>query len=232
METLLFWTLPVILALVGIKGGMMVAWRLCFSSVTALYLGVWIAPAWWGLLDFLPPEAVPYRNAFAVLFSVAALFGILYKSATAITPSSHDETFVFPKPAERILNVFFRFVFGIAVSTLIFVLCCATPVKVLIRNDGEGMEARASGALLRITSIADKMTLSTPETPREEMLKNMGLWYVPPPPPPPEETKDKKAAPGRGKAPAAAPETTTTSIPSSGRVPPIKLPSVVTNGRR
>ena len=76
-----------------------------------------------------PPEAVSYRNALAVLFSVAALFGILYKSATAIAPASHDELFVFPKPAERILNVLFRLVFGIAVSTLIFVLCCATPVN-------------------------------------------------------------------------------------------------------
>ena len=199
MEILLFWALPVIVVLVGLKGQLMVAWRLCFASLIAVYVGVWAAPAWWGLLDFLPPEAVPYRNAFAVLVSAAALFVILYKSATAIAPASHDEIFVFPKPAERVLNVLFRLVFGIAVSTLLFVLCCATPLKMMIRNDGEGMQALGGAALLRISALGDKMTFGTPETPREEILKNLELWYTPPPPP--EDPKDKKAAPGKAPVP-------------------------------
>ena len=193
METLLFWALPVIMVLAGFKGGMMGAWRLFFASMTALYVGVWIAPAWWGLLDFLPAEAVPYRNAAAVLAGVAALFAILYKSATAITPASRDETFVFPRPLERILNVVFRFGFGAALSTLVFVLCCSTPLRMLIRNHGDGMQILADSALLRISSAADKITFSKPSEPRGELLKKMNLWYVHQPE---EKSEDRKDAPG------------------------------------
>ena len=213
METLLFWALPVILVLSGLKGKLMVAWRLCFASMVAVYIGVWGAPAWWGLLDFLPSEVVPYRNALAMLVSVAALFAILYKSATAIAPASHDEIFVFPKAAERVLNVFFRFVFGIAVSTLLFVFCSATPLKMMIRNNGEGMQARGGAALLRLTAFGDRITFCTPESPRKEMLDKLDLWYVPPPPPP--DPKDKKKFPGRSPDQLKMPTATTTNAPNA-----------------
>lgn len=189
METLLFWSVPAIVMLIGLKGEMMSAWRLCFASTFALYVGVWIAPAWWGLLDFLPDEMVPYRNALAISVTVAALFLGLYKAATAIAPASHDGTFGFPPALKRILNVLFRFVFGVALSTFIFVLCCATPIKMMVRNNGEKMQIRANDALLRFTFLADKITAAVPQTAREEMLKTSKLWYEPPPP------EDKTEAP-------------------------------------
>ena len=205
METLLFWSLPVIVMLIGLKGEMMTAWRWCFASTAALYVGVWGAPAWWGLLDFLPDGMVAYRNALAILVTAAAVFLILYKTSTAISPTSHDETYTFPKPAERILNALFRLVTGFALSTLIFVLCCTTPLKMLVRG-GEKMQSRTDAALLKFTLIADRLTFSSAKTPREKMLKTLKLWYEPP-------KEDKAEAPKTAtprlaepsKTPAAAP---------------------------
>ena len=180
METLLFWTLPVIAALIGLKSRMMMGWRLFSASIVALYIGVWVAPMWWGLLDFFPTAIVPYRNAIAILLSVTALFAVLYKASAAIAPRSHDELFVFPKLPEMVLNVLFHFGFGFALSAFIFVLCCAAPLKLLIRNNGEGMQAKAGSALLKITAVGDKLTMSTPkETTREEIVASLKLWYEP-----------------------------------------------------
>ena len=180
METLLFWALPIITALVGLKCRMMTGWRLFLSSMLALYVGVWCAPMWWGLLDFLPAALVPYRNAVAISISVIALFAVLYKTSTAIAPTSHDETYVFPPLPEKILNVVFHFGFGCALSTFLFVLCCATPLKMAIRNNGEGMQKKAGSALLNITAVADKLTMSTPkETTRAAMIDALELWYEP-----------------------------------------------------
>lgn len=199
METLLFWALPITAALVGLKSRMMTGWRLFLSSMIALYVGVWCAPAWWGLLDFLPAELVPYRKALAISVSAVALFVILYKTSTALAPASHNETYVFPKLPEMFLNVCFHFGFGLALSTFAFVLCCATPVKMSIRNNGEGMRQKASSALLRITAVADKLTMSTPkETPRAAMIDSLELWYEPS-----NEGGEDKAGEDGASAPAA-----------------------------
>ena len=199
METLLFWAVPIIVVLISTKSSLMNAWRLCFASTVSLYVGVWIAPAWWGLLDFLPTVLVPYRNMMALLISVAAIFAALYQCATAITPTSRDDTFVFPKPTEQIFNVLFRFVFGVALSTFLFVLCCATPLKLLIRDEGSGMQEQAYSALLKISLFADKITANTPETPREETLENSELWYIPPQ----SDDTEQKTAPEENSSPTA-----------------------------
>ena len=201
METLLFWTLPVVAALIGLKGRMMMGWRLFSASIVALYIGVWGAPMWWGLLDFFPSEIVPYRNAIAILISVTALFAILFKAAAAIAPLSHDELFMFPQLPKAVLNVLFHFGFGVALSALLFVLCCAAPVKLLIRNDGAGMQAKAGSALLKITAVGDKLTMSTPkETTREEIIASLKLWYEPPQ----KERGGEKDKKGAADAPADA----------------------------
>ena len=197
METLLFWALPVIVALAGLKGNLMPAWRLCFASVVAVYVGVWAAPAWWGLLDFLPPEAEPYRNGAATAAGVVALFAALYFGAKAIAMCD-DEAFVFPAIPERLLNALCRFGFGVCLSTFLMLLCEITPLRMFTRNDGAGFEARAEAAMLAVTRAGDALTRTQPSQPREEALA--GFRYVPPEPPD-EEAGDEK---GKKPEPSAA----------------------------
>jgi len=209
METLIFWALPVLLTLIGLKKPLVTGWKLLLSAATALYLGLWLAPAWWGLLDFFPAEAEPYRKGVAVALGCVALFILLYQIARAQLQGGDDDAFVFPVVPERILNALCRFGFGICVSAFLMTLCCATPLRMATRNDGGGFEDKATSALLRITGIADSLTHCLPTVPRAEALKE--FWYVPPKP---EEKKDsapkqeesaKNSVPGTGSTTSAIP---------------------------
>ena len=197
METLLFWTLPVLAALIGLKGRLIVGWRLFFAAATALYAGFWLAPKWWNLLDFLPPEAEPYRNGAATAAGVVALFAALYFGAKAIAMCD-DEAFVFPAIPERLLNALCRFGFGVCLSTFLMLLCEITPLRMFTRNDGAGFEARAEAAMLAVTRAGDALTRTRPVQSREEALA--GFRYVPPEPPD-EEAGDEK---GKKPEPSAA----------------------------
>ena len=202
METLLFWALPALLVLTGLKGRLMTGWRLCFCGGWALYLGVWLTPAWYTLLDFLPPGIEVFRIGGAVLAGTLAIFFALLKSTLALTQRDSDE-FSFPKVPEWVLNAVCRMCFGIFLSTLIFMCCVATPVRTKLRNCGDGFEKQAEAALLRITAFGDALTFFTPSKPRSEMLAE--FWYVPP---------EKKAAAAKTGEKAPAPSAAGESSPA------------------
>lgn len=202
METLLFFAPPVLLVLIGLKGQLMTGWRLFVCGGCALYLGVWLTPSWYGLLDFLPPEIEGFRIGGAAAVGVLALFGMLFAAARALTQRKDDE-FSFPRVPSWVLNALCRMCFGIFVSTLIFLFCAATPLRTSLRNNGNGFEAMASSALRKITAVGDALTLFTPEKPREQALAE--FWYVAPAPKKPAAAKksaEKKAV----KTPAADPQ--------------------------
>lgn len=201
METLLFWTLPVLAVLTGLKGRFIVGWRLFLCSGTALYAGVWLAPEWWSLLDFLPPELDAYRNGFAVAAGCVAFFAVLYPTAKALSRCD-DDAFVFPGFPARVLNALCRFGFGACVSTLLMLLCAATPLRMHTRNNGSGFEAKAEAALLRFTRVGDKLTRTVPAKPRVEALAD--FRYVPPPPPEPEKESRQKRGGGKTVLPPAS----------------------------
>ncbi len=215
METLLFWTLPVLLTLLGLKRPMLTGWRLFLCMATSLYAGVWIAPAWYGLLDFLPPEVEPYRMGAAVAAGVFALFALLWETAKALAPGD-DDLLIFPEAPARVLNVLFRFGFGVLLTTLLLTICCSTPLRMLVRNNGDGFESRVSSALLKFTSFADALAGASPAEARAETLRK--FWYVPPKP---EEEEDTKTQRGAKSAPAKVPGGKTSTMEkrseSSGR---------------
>ena len=180
METLLFWTLPVVVVLCGIKGRMIGAWRRFLSAMTAFYIGVWCAPLWWNALNFLPPAALPYRNALAVFVGVVVLFIALLCVSLALSPAAHEEALVFPRAADIVLNTAFNFGFGIVLSTFIFVMCCATPLKLLFRDNGGDLNRKTETALLKLAEIGDKLTAGGRKVPRMEELADTKFWYEPP----------------------------------------------------
>ena len=214
METLLFWTLPVLTALLGLKGRLIAGWRLFFASAAALYAGFWLAPKWWSLLDFLPPEAEPYRNGAAIAVGALAIFSALYFGAKAIT-QCEDDAFNFPTIPERALNALCRFGFGVCLSTFLMLLCEVTPLRMLTRNDGAGFEARAEEARLAVTRVGDALTRTRPSQLREEALTS--FRYVPPEPPE-EEENDKAQKPEKGAAPAGG-KKDKAQKPEKGAVP-------------
>ena len=177
METLLFWTLPVLAVVLGLKGRFILGWRLFLCSATALYAGVWLAPAWWQLLDFLPAEAEAYRKGIAVLAGCVVLFALLYYAAKAGVRCG-DEDLNFPAIPAKVLNALCRFGFGVCVSTLLMLLCAMTPLRLFMRNDGAGFEERAEAAMLSVTSVGDKLTHTKASKPRAEALAE--FRFVPP----------------------------------------------------
>ena len=126
METLVFLAFPALAALIGMNGRAIAGWRCFACAAAALYLGVWLAPLWVGLLDFLPSEAEPYRLGAALLVTAAAVFAILFSAARAI--AGNDDDFEFPPVTEKIVNVVCRAGFGIALAALLFTVCCMTIV--------------------------------------------------------------------------------------------------------
>ena len=179
METLLFFAPPALLVLIGLKGQLMTGWRLFVCGGCALYLGVWLTPQWYGLLDFFPSDIEGYRIGVAVVAGTLTLFCILFKAALALTQPKDDE-FSFPQVPSWVLNALFRMCFGIFLSTLIFLVFAATPLRASLRNNGGGFETLAAAALCRITAVGDALTFFTPEKPRSEALKT--FWYAVPVP--------------------------------------------------
>ncbi len=202
METLLFFAPPVLLVLIGLKCPLMTGWRLFVCGGCALYLGVWLTPAWYGLLDFLPPEIEGFRIGGAAVIGTLALFGMLFAAARAL-PQRKDDEFSFPKGPSWVLNALCRMCFGIFFSTLVFLFCAATPLRAALRNNGNGFEILAASALRKITAVGDALTLFSPEKPREQALKE--FWYAVPAPKtaePAKKTPQKKVV----KAPDANPQ--------------------------
>ena len=177
MEILLFWLLPVLTALIGLKGRLMTAWRLFFCTSAALYVGVWISPSWYELLDFFPAGWENYRIGVATAVGFAAVFALLFCSSRALAGGGDDD-FCFPHVPERIFNTVCWFGFGIALSTLLFTLCAMTPLRMSTRNNGDRFQSGANSALLKFTAVGDALTFFRPAVPREEKLKEM--WFAPP----------------------------------------------------
>ena len=193
METLLFWVPPALLVLLGLKGKLMTGWRLFVCGGLALYLGVWVAPGWSGLLDFLPAEAEPFRMGMAILSGTLVFFCILFAASRGLAQRKDDE-FTFPRVPEWIINALCRMCFGIFLSTFAFLLCAATPLRASLRNNGDGFEALATTALLRITAVGDTLTCCRPAEPRTDAVT--AFWYAPPPLPVEEPEKAGNAAKG------------------------------------
>ena len=194
METLLFWTLPVLAALIGLKGRLMTGWRLFSCAASALYIGVWITPSWYKLLDFLPKGAAGYRVGIAVAVGFAAVFAILFCASRAL---AGGDDFCFPVVPARVLNFFCRFGFGAVLSTLLFTLCAVTPLRLSTRGGGNGFQAGANAALLKFTAAGDGLCRFAPAVPRQERLN--GLWF---PQPEPEENAGNDAPAERPTPPA------------------------------
>lgn len=223
MDILLFWILPVAAALIGLKGHLVGAWRRFLVGLISLYLGVWCAPLWWSALDFLPEEALPYRNALAVFAGVAVLFAVLLYVSLALSPVSHEETFEFPRVPEVVLNIGCNFGFGVVLSTFVFVLCCATPLRTLFPDDGANLQRRTEAALLKLTAIGDAVTRSGRKTPRAEELAAAKLWHEPP-------VKEEAAAkPGEkpDQKTASKPDATRVAPPPVAKSPPVATPPPV-----
>lgn len=237
MEKLIFWIVPLILLAIGFKRPLLSAWKDFVCAAFALYIGVWAAPLWWGLLDFLPPALVPYRNAMAIAVDFVVLFSVLCIGAKGLCPDGYEGV-VFPSVPERIFSALAGFGTGICLMTFLMVLCCASPLRLMTRNDGNGFEDMAALAMLRITRIADGMTFCRPEQPRAEALNR--FWYRRPPETPEagEDAKtaqdktaqDKSApvkadappAPVKPEAPAAAAPAATTAAPAAAPAEPDK----------
>ena len=190
METLVFWAFPLLAVLIGLNGRLMAGWRCFVSAAAALYLGVWVTPMWYGLLDFLPSEVEPYRIGAALLITFVAVFTLSFSAARAV--AGDDDDFVFPDITEKIVNAVCRAGFGIALAALLFTVCCTTPLRTFTRNDGDGFERWAAAAVLKFSAVGDALTFCTPKEPRAEALAK--LLYKPPEPPKEEEEKPRPAA--------------------------------------
>ena len=201
MEILLFWLVPVLTALIGLKARLMTAWRLFFCSAAALYVGVWLAPSWYELLDFFPDGGESWRIGVAIAVGFAAVFALLFCSSRALAGGG-DDNFCFPRVPERIFNTVCWFGFGVTLSTVLFTLCAMTPLRMSTRNNGDRFQSGADSALRKFTAVGDALTFFRPDVPREEKLKEM--WFAPPEP---EKTtpagKDVGGTPG--KPPPAKP---------------------------
>lgn len=198
METLVFWAFPAAAVLIGLKGRAIAGWRNFVCAAAALYLGIWIAPQWVGLLDFLPSAAEPYRLGAALLITSGAVFAALFCAARAI--AGDDEDFQFPPVAEKIVNAVCRAGFGFALATLLFTLCCFTPLRTFTRNNGDGFERWAAAAALKVSAVGDALTFCTPKVPRAEALAK--LWYRPPAPPEEPAPPTPAAPPPEAEKPA------------------------------
>ena len=111
-----------------------------------------------------------------------------------------DDDFDFPVVPERILNALCRAGFGIAVATLLFTLCAATPLRTVTRRNGSGFQAIAHAALFKFTVVGDALTRFRPAVPRSERLND--LWFAPPAPEnaspadaPPKDSRQKTEKP-------------------------------------
>ena len=173
METILFWVLPVLLMLIGIKGRLIVGWRLFFCGAAALYIGTCVAPSLDRLLDFVPANIADYRVGIALTGGFVIVFALLYGISRGLAGKSDE--FDFPVIPMMILNAVFRFGFGVVLSTLLFTLCAATPLRGFTRVNGDGFQAGANTALLRFTVACDMLTRFAPPTPRAETLERM--WF-------------------------------------------------------
>ena len=173
METLLFWVLPALMLLIGLRGKLLAGWRLFFCSAAALYLGFWIAPSWYNRLDFLPPGVAEYRFGIAVTFGFVFIFALLH--CVAANLAGKDDDFGFPAIPMMVLNAVFRFGFGVVLSTLLFMLCATTPLRGLPHVNGDGVQAGANAAMLHFTAVCDKLTGFAPPTPRAESLER--VWF-------------------------------------------------------
>lgn len=200
METLVFWAFPVLAALIGLNRPALAGWRGFVCAAAALYLGVWIAPLWVGLLDFLPSEAEPYRFGAALLITSGVVFTLLFCAARAIM--GDDDDFKFPTVAEKIFNVVCHAGFGIALAALLFTVCCTTPLRTFIRKNGDGFERWAASTVLKASAVGDALTFCTPKEPRAEALAK--LWYRPPAPPEAEKPQTVAAPPPEAEKPQAA----------------------------
>lgn len=196
METLIFWAFPAVAVLLGIKNKLMVGWQCFVSGMSAVYLGVWIAPLWYGLLDFLPPEVEPYRLGAAILFSAMVIFVLMFSASQVIIDGNNG--FDFPPIMEKIVNSVCCAGFGIALGTLLFTVCCTMPLRTLIRNNGDGFERWSTPAVLNISAVGDLLTFCTPREPRAEALAKM--WYKPPEPTPEPESPQPTASPAENQA--------------------------------
>jgi hypothetical protein len=235
METLIFWAFPAAAVLLGLKSKLMVGWQCFVSGMSAVYLGIWIAPLWYGLLDFLPSEAEPYRLGASMLFSAAVVFILMFSAAQFIIDGNNG--FDFPPIMEKIVTAVCCAGFGIALGTLLFTVCCTMPVRTLIRNNGDGFERWSTPAVLNISAVGDLLTFCTPREPRAEALAKM--WYKPPAPAaeePPQPTapatadnqqaiSSSPASPAENQA-AAQPAPEVTAEP-----PPPRRPASFAGGR-
>ena len=81
----------------------------------------------------------------------------------------------------------------------------------LVRNNGDGMQIKADSALQKLSSVADKLTATTPKAARAEMLKSLMLWYEPP--------KKEETEPPRNSADApSSPSKPQPRTPNAGKV--------------
>ena len=156
MELLLFWGIPVIAAVIGLRRMFYGSFTLFVCFAFAAYLGVWSEGLFAFLFGFMPQALRP-----AVAVSAAAVISgaVILFAFNALKPQ--DKVYTFPTLVERAGGALFGLLSGMILIRFIALIVCLTPYKAELPFGIETapVQARAVGGIMALTRGINLFTL-------------------------------------------------------------------------
>ncbi len=160
MESLMFWGIPLLFALLGLKRQLFRSWLAFWHMLFALYLGFWSADA---LAPYMTGALPPNFQSCSVIAAFAAVFLVvwltLFFTARALC-REHEDGFSFPKSIDRLGGALCGFGTGMVLVTFSSSLLVLSPVRNQTGGtvDIEIVKERAVSNLWKLTGLVNNLT--------------------------------------------------------------------------
>lgn len=161
MESLLFWGVPVVFAVLGFQRLLYRSFSkfVCFSF--AAYLAFWseklIAP----VFGFLPAAVSPYQSALTICVTGGVMFVVLAMIYSSLNPKGNH--YVFPQWVDRIGGALFGLFAGSILISFIGAVVCLTPIRsgLPLGLTADSIQKRSSSNLMAITKTINFFSLQS-----------------------------------------------------------------------
>ncbi len=158
MELLIFWGIPVIVALIGLQRMFYRMFAVFVCTAFAAYLGIWNA-GWLSTLVGFLPESIRYAVAIAAGGVIAG--GILIVLFQSLNPRRRYYTF--PAIVDRTGGALLGFLSGLILVSFLGLTISLTPFRaeLPLGINPESVQARSQSGVMTLTKTVNAFTLQS-----------------------------------------------------------------------